>query len=122
MENISDIVLVEKRNDVIYVDLKLKVNLDLQLAEAMIKKRLAISNGKHYPAILNGTNIAKIDPDASSYMDTKEASSLLTKVAVITPNLLNIIMFNSWMYTKKREVPIKLFKSLKEAEAWILSN
>ncbi len=92
--------------------------LDLEIAERIVKDRVAFKEGVSYPSLFDVRAVKSISKEARDYManegnDLVEASALLINSAVLR------MMGNFYISVNKPQKPTQLFNAENKAIDWL---
>lgn len=95
-----------------------KLVMDLEMAKAIVKERLELSNGKDYPVVLDLDKLSMTDKSVRDFMN-KEGTEGIKAGAIVTKKIFVKHIMNFFLKVSKPEVPAKLFSDEKEAVKWL---
>jgi hypothetical protein len=92
--------------------------MDIEIAKDCVEKRLTLSQGISYPALVDMRGLQSVTKEAREYM-AREGAALITAAALITGSELNRMLGNIFLRINRPKVPLKLFTNEKEAKDWL---
>lgn len=108
-------------NGIVYVIFKENVDVTLENAKTSIESGKKITGMKKYPTIIHLQNIRSISKEARDYFSGKETEPICSAVALIISSPIATVLGNFFLGMNKAIYPLRLFRSVEEAEKWLRS-
>lgn len=107
--------------DVMHVKFFEGINVDLDVAQQMVRERKKNAREKETKLLAEYTHILQASKEARDYMASEEASEGIKACAILSKSLLATIAINFYLNNSAKEVdvPIKLFTKKKKALDWL---
>ena len=77
-----------------------------------------INDGKKVCLLADATKMSQIDKETRNYID-EQLPNYFNAIALISKSMLGYFITNVYLTVKKQPIPIKFFKSQKEAVVWL---
>ncbi|CAN0015426.1 unnamed protein product [Chrysoparadoxa australica] len=79
------------------------------------------TNGKKLPILVDNSLSAPYDSKLNNLME-EQVNQIATGIAVLSNSTVSLLIVKVFLSLKKTPVPIKIFKSRKNAMSWLRSN
>jgi hypothetical protein len=109
---------IRKDGDFLYGIFADNLHVTIDIAKACVETRLALSEGRSYPQLIDVTGIKSITKEAREYLAT-EGTKLVKAGAFIVGSPLNKMLGNIFLFINTPEVPTKLFTDEGKAKEWL---
>lgn len=107
-----------KEQGVIYCIFTPDLDMNIEVAKYCVAERIAFSNGRSYPCLINMQGIKSFTKEARDYMAV-EGSACIKAGALVVNTPLSRMLGNMFLAINKPAVPTKLFTDEKQAEEWL---
>jgi hypothetical protein len=112
----------EKDSDLIFVQFKQDLRVNLDTAMEIVANRLYFTENKRHYAILDLSNIKQVTPEAKEYMQRGDAGlKNILGAAFIANNPVSELIATVFVKTPK-DFQAKFFSNKEEAVDWITKN
>lgn len=111
-------VKIWKEDNILYCVFADKLNVDLEIAIHCVKERIAFSQGKSYPCLIDMTGVLSMTKEVREYMAT-EGAKLVKAGALLTRSALSKMLGNLFLSINKPPIPTKLFTDAEAAKDWL---
>lgn len=91
----------------------------LEHAQLVVHTRIAASNGKSYPLLVDARKVSSITKEARDYFATDEGSELVNASALLLGSAVNKFLGNFFLQISKPKIPLRLFTDYEEAKSWL---
>ena len=111
----------EISNGIMFFTYKKGLNLNLKAATELVKKRLEISKGHKYPAVIDTEGVNTIDKSARDYLGSKKSQQGLRAAAFLCKSFYATVLTNFFLNltSPTRNIPAKIFRDKKKALRWL---
>jgi hypothetical protein len=109
---------IRKESGILYCAFGQNLNLNRDLAQMIVKERIAFSKGISYPALIDVTGVKNITKEAREYM-AGEGAELLTAGALLITSPVARVIGNLFLMLNQPKIPTRLFTSESEAQQWL---
>ncbi|MEX0967163.1 MAG: hypothetical protein WD077_07985 [Bacteroidia bacterium] len=106
-------------NDVVEGIFTKPILWDYEVATVIVRLRLLLCAGRHYPLYLDVRQVKNIDHEARRYMSSPPAMEFLTAGALRIDSSLGKMAGNFFLALNKPQLPLRLFDSKLEALKWL---
>lgn len=100
---------------------KVKKGADIDLVSA-IENTKAVDSfyiGKHYPIIIDSSDIHSMSREARKHFSTNGRVTSINSMAIVVSSPISKVIGNFFLGLNKPEVPARLFNNEKEALVWL---
>src|SRR4051812_43875099 len=94
-------------------------NIDLRLAQTIVKDRLSIFNGRKYPVLVIMKSLKNIDKEARDFLASEKGCEGLLAGAIFVNSILENTIANLFLSLTNPLVPTKIFTDEKKAREWL---
>lgn len=119
----TDIVDLCYEENIVIARYKEGLAVDLDVAKQLIKQRKEVSNNEKCLLFIDARNLVSITKKARDYVSSDEGQENLKATAILTDsNFLRILsnfLIRIDLKKKSSDLPIRMFKSEKEALDWL---
>jgi len=109
-------------DEILFCSYKKQIEIDLDIAKRIIKDRVAFTEGKSYPILIDFTNMHSATKEAREYMNQPEGGLKgLLGGAFLSNSLVTTLFVNLYLKINQPAIPAKFFTKKDEAIAWLKS-
>lgn len=109
-------------DDILFCSYKKQIEIDLNIAKRIIKDRVAFTEGKSYPILIDFTNMHSVTKEAREYMNAPEGGLKgLLGGAFLSNSLVTTLFVNLYLKINQPTIPAKFFTKKDEAITWLKS-
>lgn len=109
-------------DDILFCSYKKQIEIDLNIAKRIIKDRVAFTEGKSYPILIDFTNMHSVTKEAREYMNAPEGGLKgLLGGAFLSNSLVTTLFVNLYLKINQPTIPAKFFTKKEEAITWLKS-
>lgn len=91
----------------------------LDVAQKAVKQRLTFSEGKTYRVLIDIRRIKSVTAEARKFLAEPYCFDGISIAAIVVNNIFQETIGNIYIYLSKHPVPLKLFRSEKDAMNWL---
>lgn len=106
-------------NGILFGKYKPELIITLEVAIAIVRDRMKISNGIIRPFLIDITEMTAVNKEGRKYLASKEACELVSAGAIYTNHPLMKIVGNAFILLDRPRIPIKLFTNQQAALRWL---
>ena len=114
----TDYVKMVLKKGIFYMYYKSLKQLDLNIAKAIVKERLAFVDGESYPSLFDIQKVEHSTKDARDYM-ADEGNDLVLASAIMVGSPVLRMMANFFIMVNKPKNPTRMFTDEKSAVEWL---
>jgi len=118
MINIDDNCSIYIEGGILFFVPHIELKVDLETAKYIVRKRLALCDGKSYPSFFEYGKIKYTAKEAREYL-AKEGGGGITAVAFYTPNVASRVFINSYLMIYPPDLPAKFFSNREQGIKWL---
>ena len=106
-------------NEIMHSVFKPDLIINLEIAKALVKERLRVSNEKDQLLLFDISNLVSVDLEAIQYLSTEEAIKYIKAGAIYSSNPIAKFAGKLFIDTNRPKPPAKLFNNKTEAIKWL---
>lgn len=112
---------LEITNGILFFTFKKGLKINLQIATELVEKRLEITQGKTFPALIDAGGVLTIDKQARDYFGSAKGEEELRAGAFLCKSFYTTILANFFLNltASRRKIPAKLFRDKNKALLWL---
>ena len=119
MKNEGELVL-SWEDGILVADYQMKtLDLDLDMAKAIVEKRLKFTGGEECVLLIKNQNLTSMSKDARDYLGSSEGVLGLIAIAILTETILKEFLINFFLRVSRPPFPTRMFKDESKAKAWL---
>jgi hypothetical protein len=107
---------------VLFCSCKKQIKIDLDAAKRIIEDRVAFTEGKSYPIVMDFTNLHSVSKEAREYFNAPDGGLKgLLAGAFLSNSLVTTLIVNLYLKINQPILPAKFFTKKEEAITWLKS-
>ncbi|MHA7831828.1 MAG: DUF7793 family protein [Flagellimonas sp.] len=116
----NDMASMWLENEILFFSWKKEVDLDLSIAQRIVRDRLQLQQGKDYPVLCNLNGLRSVEKDAWCYL-VREGSELITAIALVYATPLEYALSQYFM-KRMSSIPTQVFGEQSQAKEFLLHS
>ena len=115
----TDYIKIWIAGGIIHTEFTPNLVINLEIAKEIVNQRKLYTEGLTYKAIVDISNLKKVELNARDYWASKESYACLSKLAIFSPSTLSKIIANFWLKVSKPYKPTKFFTNKTSAYMYL---
>jgi hypothetical protein len=116
----TDYIKIWISNGIIHTEFRPNLKISLDIAKKIVDQRKEYTEGATYKAIVDISNIKKVELNAREYWASEDSYACLSQLAIFSPSTFSKIIANFWLKVSKPYRPTKFFTN--KSSAYIYLN
>lgn len=108
-----------EENGIIFEVFKPGVMLDIDAAKKCVEDRMIVSNNITMPIFADTRQLVNMNLSARQYLAGEKGERFLCACAVLTDNILNRLLVNTYIKIDRPTIPTKAFTDRSKALQWL---
>lgn len=109
----------EMVDNILIATYKAGINVTIDIAKEVVKKRLEFTEGKSLPNLVYNGGVVSMDKAARDFFATSEGTQGVSAGAIILDSVFTSFLGNFFLKVSKPPIPAKLFTDEKKAIEWL---
>lgn len=107
-------------DDILYCSYKQQLEIDIETARRIINDRVAFTEGKMYPILIDFSNMKAATKEARDYMNSPEGGLKgLIGGAFLSKSVMATLFINLYIKVSNPAIPARFFTNKEEAISWL---
>jgi hypothetical protein len=110
---------MELRDGILIATYKKGLNIDLKMAERIIRSRLDFTEGRKLPVLIRNQGVITINKEAREYLSSVEGTTGLSAAAIILNSPFEFVLGVFFVKVNGSLIPSKVFSDEASAMKWL---
>jgi hypothetical protein len=110
---------MELRDGILIATYKKGLNIDLKMAERIIRSRLDFTEGRKLPVLIRNQGVITINKEAREYLSSVEGTTGLSAAAIILNSPFEFVLGVFFVKVNGSSIPSKVFSDEASAMKWL---
>ncbi len=120
MDSGSPYIKLELKDGILIATYRRGVRIDLPMARAIVKERLALTGTRSYPALIISKGVISMDKAAREYLASAEGTAGLTATALLVNSAFSSFLGSFFrIVNAPGTMPVKVFRDRERATRWL---
>lgn len=111
-----------REGGILEIQLKDEFYFTVKESKEITANIIAVTNGIPHKVMVVAGSLSLSDDEARDYSTTRESTDPIIALAIVTCSLPQTIIANFIMKFQKPRIPTKVFRSINDAEMWLLEH